>query len=58
MKRGIDLLEGWIETVPRRSLGRHARGLLEFDQTDGFDPTDPEPVPEFEFDQSLPDLEH
>ena len=35
------------------------QGLLEFDQTDGFDPTDPEPIPEpipeFEFDQSLPD---
>ena len=26
-----------------------------FDQSAGFDPTDPEPVPDFEFDQSLPD---
>ena len=24
-------------------------------RTGGFDPTDPEPVPEFEFDQALPD---
>jgi len=31
------------------------QGLLEFDQTAGFDPTEPEPIPEFEFDQSLPD---
>ena len=29
--------------------------IFDFDQTGGFDPTDPEPVPEFEFDQSLPD---
>ena len=26
-----------------------------FDQTGGFDPADPEPIPDFEFDQSLPD---
>jgi len=31
------------------------QGLLEFDQTGGFDPADPEPVPDFKFDQSLPD---
>ncbi len=31
------------------------QGLFEFDQTGGFDPADPEPVPEFELDQSLPD---
>ncbi len=31
------------------------RGIFEFDQTGGFDPTDPELIPEFEFDQSLPD---
>ena len=31
------------------------QGIFEFDQTGGFDPTDPEPIPEFEFDQSLPD---
>ena len=37
------------------------QGLLEFDQTVGFDPTDPEPIPDhaslgaLEFDQSLPD---
>ena len=31
------------------------QGLFEFDQTGGFDPTDPEAIPEFEFDQSLPD---
>ena len=30
------------------------QGLFEFDQTGGFDPADPEPIPEFEFDQSLP----
>ncbi len=36
-------------------------GLFEFDQTGGFDPADPEPVPDhasrgaLEFDQSLPD---
>ncbi len=29
--------------------------LFEFDQTGGFDPTDPEPILELEFDQSLPD---
>ena len=26
-----------------------------FDQSSAFDPTDPEPIPELEFDQSLPD---
>ena len=31
------------------------QGILGFDQPSGFDPTDPEPIPEFEFDQSLPD---
>ena len=31
------------------------QGLFAFDQTGGFDPADPEPTPEFEFDQSLPD---
>ena len=31
------------------------QGLFAFDQTSGFDPADPEPTPEFEFDQSLPD---
>ncbi len=37
------------------------QGLFEFDQTGGFDPADPEPVPDhasrgaLEFDQSLPD---
>ena len=31
------------------------QGLFEFDQTGGFDPADPEPISEFEFDQSLPD---
>ena len=30
-------------------------GIFAFDQTGGFDPADPEPIPEFEFDQSLPD---
>ena len=28
-----------------------------FDQSFGFDPADPEPVPEYEFDQSLPDCD-
>ncbi len=28
---------------------------LGLDQSSRFDPTDPEPLPEFEFDQSLPD---
>ena len=31
------------------------QGIFEFDQTGAFDPTDPEPIPDFEFDQSLPD---
>jgi len=31
------------------------QGILGFDQPSGFDPTDAEPIPEFEFDQSLPD---
>jgi len=31
------------------------QGIFEFDQTGGFDPADPEPIAEFEFDQSLPD---
>ena len=30
------------------------QGIFGFDQNDGFDPADPEPIPEFEFDQSLP----
>ncbi len=36
-------------------------GIFGFDQTDGFDPADPEPIPDhasrgaLEFDQSLPD---
>ena len=29
------------------------QGLFAFDQTGGFDPADPEPIPEFEFDQSI-----
>ena len=28
---------------------------LRFDQSAGFDPTAPEPIPDFQFDQSLPD---
>ncbi len=32
---------------PERDVG--------FDQSSGFDPTDPEPIPQIEFDQSLPD---
>ena len=28
---------------------------LGFDQSSGFDPTDAEPIPQIEFDQSLPD---
>ena len=37
------------------------QGIFEFDQTGGFDPADPEPIPDhasrgaLEFDQSLPD---
>ena len=31
------------------------QGIFGFDQADGFDPADPEPIPEFEFDQSRPD---
>ena len=31
------------------------QGLFAFDQTGGFDPTDPEPIADFVFDQSLPD---
>ena len=31
------------------------QGDFLLDQTSGFDPTDPEPVPEYIFDQSLPD---
>ncbi len=31
------------------------QGIFEFDQTGGFDLADPEPIPEFEFDQSLRD---
>ncbi len=31
------------------------QGMFTFDQTGGFDPTDPEPIPDFVFDQSLPD---
>ena len=27
---------------------------LGFDQSSGFDPADPEPIPEYEFDQSQP----
>ena len=30
-------------------------GTFAFDQTSGFDPAEPEPVPDFDFDQSLPD---
>ena len=29
------------------------QGIFEFDQTGGFDPADPEPIPEFEFDVTL-----
>ncbi len=31
------------------------QGLFAFDQTGEFDPTDPEPIPETEFDQSMRD---
>ena len=30
-------------------------GAFAFDQTSGFDPAEPEPVADFDFDQSLPD---
>ena len=30
------------------------QGIFGFDQTNEFDPADTEPIPEFEFDQSLP----
>ncbi len=48
----------------RSSSGRWRappQGIFGFDQTDGFDPADPEPIPDhasrgaLEFDQSLPD---
>ncbi len=38
--------------TPARAPPQTELGL---DQSSGFDPTDPEPLPEFEFDQSLPD---
>ena len=31
------------------------QGELAFDQSSGFDPSDAEPIPDFNFDQSLPD---
>ena len=31
------------------------QGIFGFDQTDGFDPADPEPIPEIEFDRSMAD---
>ena len=31
------------------------QGELAFDQSSGFDPSDAEPIPDFDFDQSLPD---
>ena len=41
--------------APARSVGQSdlLTGLL--DQTPTFDPAEPEPVPDFDFDQSLPD---
>jgi hypothetical protein len=41
--------------APARSVGRSdlLTGLL--DQTPAFDPAEPDPVPDFDFDQSLPD---
>ncbi len=46
---------------PARAPRAAWSGLFEFDQTGGFDPTDPEPIPDhasrgaLEFDQSMPD---
>jgi hypothetical protein len=48
-----------IDPVPVRSILSHldlpAQRMLEFDQGGTFDPADPEPIPEFQFDPSLPD---
>jgi hypothetical protein len=40
--------------VPRRPIVR-SQAELAFDQTPDFDPTDAEPPPDFDFDQSTPD---
>jgi len=38
--------------TPTRQLPQHD---LDFDQSPDHDPAGPEPVPDFEFDQSVPD---
>ena len=49
----------YLDLASRPPLLRPARSPPQtdfgFDQSSGFDPTDPEPIPELEFDQSLPD---
>ena len=37
---------------PQHGLGFDAEHSLDTDQTPTFDPTEPEPVPDFDFDQS------
>jgi hypothetical protein len=41
-----------VATHPRTTRKRSPHRLL--DQTPTFDPVEPEPVPDFDFDQSLP----
>ena len=41
--------------APRNAWSRSVVGDLLLDQTPAFDPTEAEPIPEFSFDQSLPD---
>ena len=45
----------WASLIARIPARAPPQGLFDFDQTGGFDPADPEPVPELDFDQSLPD---
>jgi len=55
-----DACIAWGEGLPHRppplapARGPPQRDLL-LDQTSSFDPADPEPAPDFPFDQSLPD---
>jgi hypothetical protein len=40
---------------PARGPPQHELPVELIDQTPGFDPTEPDPVPDFDFDQSPPD---
>ncbi len=51
----LEFLERLALLIPLSPARAPPQTDFGFDQSSGFDPGDPEPIPEYEFDQSLPD---